>query len=49
MVSGTAEAVRRLAAVGHAHLAIVGVIDCETADELSVLVAGDFELALELE
>jgi hypothetical protein len=31
------------------HLAIVGVIDCETTDVLSVLVAGDFELALQLE
>ena len=37
-------------AVGHAtHLAIVGVIDRKTTDELSVLVAGDFELALQLE
>jgi hypothetical protein len=35
--------------VGYAHLAIVGVIDRETTDELSVLVPGDFELALELE
>jgi hypothetical protein len=34
---------------GHAHLAIVGVIDRKTTDELSVLIAGDFELALELE
>jgi hypothetical protein len=33
----------------HAHLAVVGVVDRETTDELSVPVAGDFELALELE
>jgi hypothetical protein len=31
------------------HLAIVCIVDCKTADELSVLVAGYFELALELE
>ena len=30
-----------------AHLAVV--VDCKTADELPVLVAGDVELALELE
>lgn len=33
----------------YAHLAVVGVVDRETTDELSVLVAGDIELALELE
>ena len=27
----------------------VGVINCKTTDGLSVLVAGDFELALQLE
>jgi len=32
-----------------AHLAIVCIVDCEATDELPVLVARDFELALEFE
>jgi hypothetical protein len=35
--------------LSHTYLAIVCIVDREAADELPVLVAGYFELALELE
>lgn len=51
-MSGTTAAVVLCEGKGcraYAHLAVVGIVDRETTDELSVLVAGDFELPLELE